>query len=703
MKKPSQNKLLFTLFIGLTLIQGAQAESIQTTLANLRSGPDKDSRVITALPKNAQVSIIQSQGNYVQVRVGQTGMTGWIYSPAQGWPVAAAVEVAVPAAAVANESAGTAAVPPVQPTQPVQTAQSAALSVAPPQALAQSGYDLASGTPVTSGEIHLEMDAQDAEVLFKKDPFDRSSFPVRLTDGAASATGEIAVKGSFSRRYLKKSLLITLPKGQTWQGHRRIALNAMATDPTQAREWLTWDLARAMGMRIPQTSYKKLYLNGRYIGLYLDIEWMDDVMFDRMGLGNGEFYQPNDSSFCGDLMPANAARTAFCWQKNFPKGSDMSALDTLQAGLNTTPADSFDTWLEKHFDVQSVIDWLVINTLTQNGDTYNKNYFLHYMPAEQKWRVIPWDYDLSWGRVADNALPFPMSIHNAYFQYAYPPVVGADNPIKIKTLKNPRLYARFQARLREILTPGDTPASGWYEPARFQRRLADIKALVAPSIEKEAYPAQPLGTTSAHFDALAFFNEWRYYAMKGLLLDPSPFNTPRWRPYTSYAPLTPVTPESLLLRRVQPMDLMANEVLAAPGKKTPLLEKLLAYPLAFATLRQGEPPARLTVETDREAAPTLLPPGKSAAQCIERTWFVTLKSAQPVRVDLQFDYLQESSTRHELGSAIQNESRLALWRHDGTSWQQTGASVNPVANYFSIAAQALEPGMLNRYVACQAD
>jgi len=78
-----------------------------------------------------------------------------------------------------------------------------------------------------------------------------------------------------------------------------------------------------------------------------------------------------------------------------------------------------------------------------------------------------------------------------------------------------------------------------------------------------------------------------------------------------------------------------------------------------------------------------------------------LKSEQAARIDLQFDYLQESSTRHELGSAILNESRLALWRHDGKTWQPTGATVNPVANYLSVESQPVEPGVVYRYVACQ--
>jgi hypothetical protein len=70
-------------------------------------------------------------------------------------------------------------------------------------------------------------------------------------------------------------------------------------------------------------------------------------------------------------------------------------------------------------------------------------------------------------------------------------------------------------------------------------------------------------------------------------------------------------------------------------------------------------------------------------------------------VDLQLDYLQESSTRHELSGGIQDESTLALWRYDGKVWQMTTFRLNPVANYFGVEAQQLEPGVLNRYVACQ--
>lgn len=691
MKKLYSNKFLLALLLA-ALSQSSGAESIQTGMANVREAPDKNSRIVTTLSKGTEVTLLKREARYALVRVAGTGKTGWVYADAQGWAEQASPTIAATVAPVPPIKLAEVAAPAVAAEPP------AVAAVAKPHFdLIPPGYDLSGGTPLAASDIRLEMDKRDAEVLFLKDPNDTSVFAARIRDNGAAVEGKIEVKGAFTRRYLKKSLLITLPKGQEWQGRRRIALNAMATDPTQAREQLSWDLAHALGMVAPQASFRKLYVNDRYIGLYLDIEWMDEAMFSRLRMADGEFYQPDDISFCGDFMPANTNRMQDCWNKLFPKNDNMATLQSLAQQLGDTSAENFDVWLEQHFDVASVIDWLVINTLTQSGDTYNKNYFLHYAPQQGKWRVIPWDYDLAWGHVADNALPYPNNIRNDNFQYLFPPVLGAENPLKAKTLKNKQLYARFLARLKEVMLPGNTAASGWFEPARFQKKLADIRVLVEGSLAQEAYPTQDRNTIDTHFDALAFFNEWRYHTLRALLLEASPFDTPRWLPYTSYQPTTPVTPTQ---RQKQTLDLIASTTLIA-GKKTPFTEQLLAYPLAFATLRPGQSPARLTIEVDRESAPASLPPGKTIAQCIERTWFVTLKSEQAASVDLQLDYLQESSTRHELGGGIQDESALALWRYDGKIWQMTTFRLNPVANYFGVEAQQLEPGVLNRYVACQ--
>ena len=97
MKKHFPSKWLAVLALSVTVFQGAYAETIHTTLANLRNGPDKDSRILKVLHKGTEVSILQNQGQYAQVRINQTGATGWVYTPAQLWADVAPAVVPEPA------------------------------------------------------------------------------------------------------------------------------------------------------------------------------------------------------------------------------------------------------------------------------------------------------------------------------------------------------------------------------------------------------------------------------------------------------------------------------------------------------------------------------------------------------------------------------------------------------------------------------
>jgi hypothetical protein len=555
------------------------------------------------------------------------------------------------------------------------------------------------------GELRLEMDITDAQVLFEKNPYDTSRFPVRLVDGDQRREGLVAVKGSFSRHFLKKSLLITLPADQAFQGRRRIAINAMATDPTQAREWLSWDLIRRLGMVGPKVELLRLYVNEVYIGLYLDIEWMDEAMFSRLGFSRGgHFFQPNDSAFCGDLSPASNLNSTECWSRLFPRDGDLAPLAELIREVDAAPADRFDEFLDRRFDAQSVVDWLVVNTVTQNGDTYNKNYFLHQDAKDGRWRVIPWDYDLTWGRVADGALPFPRMIYNGHYHAIYPPDLGAPNPLKDKALANPRIYARYLARMREVLgesgASASQPAAAWYRPDEFQRRLAVLGQTVRPSLQKEKYPSADFTAYEQEVAALVAFNEWRYHFLRSLLVAPNPFDRARWLPNTAYPPLTPLTEESLRARSRQTINLSATATFTKLDERRFLSEDLLGWPLAAVQLKKGALPVRLTVETEREQVPVLIPPGVVQGDCIERSWVVMAKTSEAVEVRLELDYLQESSLRHEIGTGVADEKALSLWSFDGTRWSRHLTEVNPRANLLRTQDLVLRPHVGHRLVAC---
>jgi hypothetical protein len=50
--------------------------------------------------------------------------------------------------------------------------------------------------------LNIEMRPLDAEVLFRKDRYDKSSFPVTVLTDEGQLPGRIEVKGSFTRRFV---------------------------------------------------------------------------------------------------------------------------------------------------------------------------------------------------------------------------------------------------------------------------------------------------------------------------------------------------------------------------------------------------------------------------------------------------------------------------------------------------------------------
>jgi hypothetical protein len=106
--------------------------------------------------------------------------------------------------------------------------------------------------------LELEMDPRDAEVLFRKEPYDTSTFPVAVVEEERRIPGRVEVMGQFSRTFLKKSILIKFNEGNTWQGNKKIYLRSMSTDLSYMRDWLTWDIISSLGMVSPRITRRSI-------------------------------------------------------------------------------------------------------------------------------------------------------------------------------------------------------------------------------------------------------------------------------------------------------------------------------------------------------------------------------------------------------------------------------------------------------------
>lgn len=548
--------------------------------------------------------------------------------------------------------------------------------------------------------VHLEMDALDAQVLFRKDAFDQSTFPVSLVADGERLDGRIEVLGSFSRRFLKKSVLIKLDKGKEWQGSRRISLDGMATDGSQMREHLAWDTIHALGMAAPQVRYVALHINGEFIGVFLHTEWIEPDLFERYGLGrDGQFFHPNDIYFCGDLRPVSAERARECWFKLAPRDDDFTPIVELGEIVDRTPIERAHEDLASHIDLESVIDWLAVNTLVSNGDTYNKNYFLYRSARDGRWIFVPWDYDLSFGRNFDSFLPFPGNVYNDHFVYYYPPNLGAFMPLKEKVLRNPELQRRFLDRLRHLMglrrDETATAASfGLWHPDAIGERISSYEDTLRAYVPADRYSRFSEAGFVEEAEAIRYYTLARWFYLRAKLFGDFPWDADaeHWDP--EQAPPPSALPANLYV---------SDAVWEAGDGRLGLIARGYGYMLALLEdieAPDGTNPLRFSAEVDMDRAPAYLPPTASADQCARRTWYLTLKTpAQGVVADLTLEYLQENSRRNELGAAM-DERNLTLWVYSEGRWEPLPALTNALSNTLRVTDFAIPSGRLLRFVAC---
>ncbi|MBN4077009.1 CotH kinase family protein [Mariprofundus ferrooxydans] len=540
-------------------------------------------------------------------------------------------------------------------------------------------------------DIHIRMDKDDLKALFLKRRYDKSSFDAQIKTGRHKLRGTVKVLGSSTRIFKKKSLLIKLDKESArWYGHRRIALRSMASDKALMREWMAWKMMAALGMKVPEVHFARLSFNhGEKTGLYLSIEWMGSEFLEGNGLDvRGEFYQPNDATFCGDLYSSDHLQT--CFDKITPQDDDYRHLARMARALNKANNDDIDEVLGRYFDVESVINWITVNALLTNGDTYNKNYWLYFHPTEKKWTVIPWDYNLTFGRTYDQYGSREFRIFNDNFQYYYPPDVGAGNPMKDKALRNPKLRTQMETKIKHLigLEPnGSEQTFGWFSPTVMHARIGNLATVVGKELYKDTFLSYGEDDFTKTYESLMHYVTAHDYFLKTKL-----FGDFEWNPEPPNQPYVDMP---------LPDQLLGFGDIDAGDESLHLIDRGWGYFVAHLELDKVlTSKAAFEVRVEGGITPKYLPTGQSPRRCIERSWLLRTKTSNiSVMANVMFEYTQENSRRSEVPPSI-HEELLELWMLDGNHWKPVETKVNEYSNTLVAKNVHIQSGHGYRFVAC---
>ncbi len=269
-------------------------------------------------------------------------------------------------------------------------------------------------------------------------------------------------------------------QGQDLLGYSNLNLNNGFHDPLFLREFLTYMIMRRHGVA-PKCNFVRLWLNGVYWGIYINVEQPNkDMMKAWFRSNDGNRYRgfPASGSFAN-------GRCAMTWLGSSPslylsayqaKQGDGTDMVTLCNVLNNTAAAQLPGLLPAIFNVDQFYRYAAVMNITTQTDSYigtGKDHFLYHDEVHGDFHVFP--FDLNEALAASTTL-------DPWYN-----TTSTIKPAMSKTLTNADWRERYKAHYRTIVE--ETFNSAWLAPVA-QRYHAMIAADVAADTKKLYTTAQ---------------------------------------------------------------------------------------------------------------------------------------------------------------------------------------------------------------------
>lgn len=307
------------------------------------------------------------------------------------------------------------------------------------------------------------------------------------------------LRGNTSRQAQKKSFKVAINSffnGRQFHGLEKLNLNGEHNDPSIVRSKLSFDLFQRVGLISSRACHTEVYINGRYYGLYINVEHIDEEFLKkRYADDSGNLWKclwPADLRYLGENPEAyitlGGGRPAYELTTN-EAGMDFSKLIRLTRILNNTPVAALPDSLETTLDVASALKYFAMNILTGQWDDYwsnMNNYYLYHEPAAEVIHVIPYDYDNTFGIDWFNIEWMSVDPYN------FPKITAGERPLAEKLLLVPQfrnLYTRMLRFYRDRIFSLPLQTS----------RLDNLRDMLTPFAIPDTFRTKDYGFTFNHF------------------------------------------------------------------------------------------------------------------------------------------------------------------------------------------------------------
>jgi spore coat protein CotH len=155
-------------------------------------------------------------------------------------------------------------------------------------------------------------------------------------------------------------------------------------------ETLAYDLYRRAGHLAPNSRFVRFSLDNRTLGHHLMVERPNKGFLRRNKIdADGNLYK---------IIWFGRGLVGQHQKKSYPHTGHADLVEVVEQ-LQRTANDPDAQWkvIQDNFDVENAANFFAINMVLSDWDGFFNNYYTYHDPKTNKWLLIPWDRDKTWG------------------------------------------------------------------------------------------------------------------------------------------------------------------------------------------------------------------------------------------------------------------------------------------------------------------
>jgi len=230
----------------------------------------------------------------------------------------------------------------------------------------------------------------------------------------------IRSRGLGSRRSTKPGLRVDIDRyspNTTFLGLKSFVLDNLTQDHTGIKETVAMRFLTRLGIPAPRETHTRLYVNGRYSGLYGLVESVDKTMMGRVYGSIGDNVQndgylfeynyiignPWTFTYEGPDLAPYKARFDIKTNESHADSAIWGPIEELVRLVNDTQTALFEQTIGPRLDLEKFIRYISAQNFIAQDDGFNgyagmNNFYFYRLENSQSHQFIAWDEDIAFLR-----------------------------------------------------------------------------------------------------------------------------------------------------------------------------------------------------------------------------------------------------------------------------------------------------------------